>query len=104
MGRQEVEFDAERKMDDVEISQLLEELKDEGPSAEALSETARGEVERILSVKRSSSDWRFVLGGGTLFEQEREFQRLLKLLHPNEGYVSGNRAALALRRVVDAHK
>merc|ERR1712232_1032397 len=99
-GRGAAVFDANREMGDDEIGQLLEELKEEGPSPAALAEQARGEVERILS----ATDERFVLGGGTPFEREREFQRLLKLLHPDAGHVSGKRPALALRRITDAHR
>jgi len=61
---------------------------------------AAAEAERIIGVR----DPRAIFGGGTLAQQKGEFRRLVRLLHPDKGLVSGGRASLALRRVVECHQ
>jgi len=58
------------------------------------------EAERVLAAPSPH----LVLGGGNTEETRREFRRLVLLLHPDRGHCSGERAALALRRVVEAHQ
>lgn len=91
---------------------LLEHLeKDDTPtlalpapeSPKASQQTKRAEamqeVERVMATKES----RAIFGGGTIIEQKIEFRRLVRLLHPDKGLVSGPRATLALRRVVETY-
>lgn len=68
--------------------------------ASALRAEAAHEVERILATASGSE----ALGGGSAGEQKREFRRLVRLLHPDKGNVSGERASLALRRIVEANR
>lgn len=68
--------------------------------ASALRAEASHEVERILAAASPSA----VLGCGSACDQKSEFRRLVRLLHPDKGNVRGERAALALRRVVEANR
>jgi len=61
---------------------------------------AEREVERIISVRGAKE----IFGGGTLVQQKGEFRRLVRILHPDKQLVSGPRATLALRLVVEAHR
>jgi len=61
---------------------------------------AEAEVERILGTKAT----RDIFGPGDGAKRKQEFRRLLRLLHPDKGLVSGERASLALRRVVEAYR
>jgi hypothetical protein len=61
---------------------------------------AQREVERVMAAPNPH----MVLGGGNVEQTRREFRRLVLLLHPDRGHVHGERAALALRRVVEAHQ
>lgn len=56
------------------------------------------EVERVLSAPTA----REVLGTGSAAERTAKFRQLVRLIHPDKGLVSGERANLALRRVVEA--
>lgn len=58
------------------------------------------EVERVLAAPNAH----MVLGGGNVEQTRREFRRIVLLLHPDRGNVQGERAALALRKVVEAHQ
>lgn len=69
------------------------------PGADQRAEALR-QVDHILSARSVSA----VLGGGSLHERRSEFKRLARLLHPDKNLVSGERASLALRRLVEAHK
>lgn len=66
----------------------------------ALRVEAEREVERIISA-RGTKD---MFGGGSLVQQKSEFRRLVRMLHPDKQLVSGPRATLALRLLVEAHK
>lgn len=59
---------------------------------------AAAEVERVLAVRNSCD----IFGAGTIAERKAEFRRLARLLHPDKRLVTGDRASLALRRVVEA--
>jgi len=61
---------------------------------------AQQEVERVMAAPNPH----MVLGGGNVEQTRREFRRIVLLLHPDRGHVQGERAALALRRVVEAHQ
>merc|ERR1712039_935044 len=58
------------------------------------------EVDRILAAPNVDD----LFGTGTVAQQKMEFRRLVRLLHPDKGSVSGDRANLALRRAVEAYK
>jgi len=60
---------------------------------------ASEEVDRILRTHDPHS----ILGSGTTADRKNAFRRLVRLLHPDKRFVSGERANLALRRVVEAH-
>jgi hypothetical protein len=68
------------------------------PSRAQRAEAER-EVERILEAK----DAKNIFGDGTASQQRAEYRRLIRLLHPDKGLASGQRATLALRRVVEAN-
>jgi len=61
---------------------------------------AQQEVERVMAAPNPH----MVLGGGNVEQTRRRFRRIVLLLHPDRGRVQGERAALALRRVVEAHQ
>jgi len=61
---------------------------------------AQREVERVMAAPNPH----MVLGGGNVEQTRREFKRIVLLLHPDRGYVQGERASLALRRVVEANQ
>jgi len=67
------------------------------PSAQQCAEADR-EVERVLAATSA----RGVLGTGSPSERTAKFRRLVRLIHPDKGLVSGERANMALRRVVEA--
>merc|ERR1712187_764404 len=101
---------------DAELQQLLRDIEEEeeqpllailGSPPEASQEArqssaqrAAREVERILEMRDADA----VLGGGTVQQQSAEYRRLVRLLHPDKGLASGQRANLALRRVVECHR
>jgi len=62
--------------------------------------TAEAEVERILAI----SNPRDLFGSGGPNEKKQEYWRLVRLLHPDKGLIDGERANLALRRVVEAYR
>lgn len=66
----------------------------------ALRAEAMREVERIMA----APDKLAVLGGGAKKERTARFRKLARMLHPDKGLVEGDRASLALRRAVEAHK
>lgn len=70
------------------------------PPNPAQRPAAEAEVERILSTREQ----RNIFGPGDAIARKQEFRRLLLLLHPDKGLVSGERATLALRRVVEAYR
>lgn len=92
-----------------ELRRLLEEVEEDEPiralpSSPAHSgpdrrEEAAREVERILATR----DLAEIFGKGTAAQQKSEYRRLVRMLHPDKGLVSGERATLALRRVVEYH-
>mmetsp|Transcript_37879 Transcript_37879/g.102549 ORF Transcript_37879/g.102549 Transcript_37879/m.102549 type:complete len:339 (-) Transcript_37879:37-1053(-) len=63
----------------------------------------RGEAQREVDRVLAAPNLHWVLGGGTSAETKQEYRRLLRLLHPDRGLCSGERAASALRRVAEAH-
>jgi len=65
-----------------------------GPARRA---EAQQEVERILAAR----DLRALLGEGSPAQRRSEYRRLVRMLHPDKGLVSGERATLALRRIVE---
>jgi len=58
---------------------------------------AQQEVERILAARDLSA----LLGEGSPAQRRSEYRRLVRMLHPDKGLVSGERATLALRRIVE---
>jgi len=60
---------------------------------------AQREVDRVLA----APNLHWVLGGGNAAETKQEYRRLVRLLHPDHGHCSGERATLALQRVMEAH-
>jgi len=58
------------------------------------------EVERVLSAKSAKE----IFGGGGANEQRACYRRLVRLLHPDKKVVEGQRASLALRRVVECYR
>jgi len=73
---------------------------DGGVSSADPQRDAKQAVERVMAAPNPH----MVLGGGNVEQTRREFRRIVLLLHPDRGYVQGERAALALRRVVEAHQ
>eukprot|EP00927_Polykrikos_kofoidii_P051417 TRINITY_DN45216_c0_g1_i1.p1 TRINITY_DN45216_c0_g1~~TRINITY_DN45216_c0_g1_i1.p1 ORF type:complete len:1977 (+),score=287.73 TRINITY_DN45216_c0_g1_i1:196-6126(+) len=61
---------------------------------------AEREVDRILAARSARS----VLKGATAAARRREFRRLALLVHPDKGNCAGDRAALALRRLLAAYQ
>lgn len=80
----------------------LPQLPDDGRAAAGPSQRqqAEAEVERIIAAR----DVVDIFGAGDAASRKQEFRRLLRLIHPDKGLVSGQRAALALRRVVEAYR
>jgi len=76
-----------------------EDDEESGGDSSLRAEAAR-EVERILAAPNQLA----VLGGGAKKERTAKFRQLARMLHPDKGLVEGDRAALALRRVVEAHR
>jgi len=94
---------------DGEIRRVLFYAEQQGPTdadgasqpvASADGPTAEAEVERILAIS-SPGD---LFGSGGPNEKKREYLRLVRLLHPDKGLAAGERAHLALRRVVEAYR
>lgn len=83
------------ELEDLNAENDALELSDADQRAEALRQ-----VEHILSARSVSA----ILGSGSLHERRSEFRRLARLLHPDKNLVRGERADLALRRLVEAHK
>lgn len=86
----------QRLLDDVQKEEGNAALLD-SPASPSSKKEAVQEVERILATR----DMRALLGDGTVVEQKLEFRRLVRLLHPDKGLVAGERANLALRRLVE---
>jgi len=86
----------------VQEKERLLKPKDEACSSSDshLRKEAACEVERILAAPNQLA----VLGGGVRAQRNARFRELARLLHPDKGLVEGDRAALALRRVVEAHR
>jgi hypothetical protein len=61
---------------------------------------AEQEMERVLSAKDASS----IFGPGDAQQQNKAFRRLVRLLHPDKHLVSGPRANMALRLVLESHR
>jgi len=61
---------------------------------------AEQEIERVLSAKDASS----IFGHGDAQQQHKAFRRLVRLLHPDKHLVSGPRANMALRLVLESHR
>jgi len=61
---------------------------------------AEQEMERVLSAKDASG----LFGHGDAQQQNKAFRRLVRLLHPDKHLVSGPRANLALRLVLESHR
>lgn len=76
-----------------------EELATPLPDPVLRAEALRA-IEQILEAPRA----RDIFGGGIPSEQKAEFRRLARLLHPDKGLASGERANLALRRLMEAHR
>lgn len=86
-----------------ELRQILA-LEDEAHAAPlagraAAQAAAEEEVERIMAAPRPAQ----VLRGDSVPEKRQDFRRIVRLLHPDKGLVSGPRANLALRRTIAAH-
>merc|ERR1712113_605413 len=86
------EMSLQRLLDTDPQADALPVLKS-SPSNPELQDEAARVVEEVLSVR----DVRTLFGNGTVLEQKCEFRRLVRLLHPDKGYTSGDRAKLALR-------
>lgn len=84
-------------LDEPEMEQETQ-AKFEGRELHEHRKTAEGEIDRILGTR----DITDVLGKGSLEHQRSKFRQLAKLLHPDRGVVSGDRANLALRLAVAA--
>jgi len=69
------------------------------PSHARQADAAR-EIDRILGARQSDA----LFGDGPVAEQKAEFRRMVRLLHPDKQSASGDRANLALRRVVEAYR
>jgi len=61
---------------------------------------AEQEMERVLSAKDASS----IFGHRDAQQQNKAFRRLVRLLHPDKRLVSGSRANMALRLVLESHR
>jgi len=100
-----------RSMTDGELHRLLAEVDAEDEERLALTGSAsaqadmprkaeaQAEVDRILATQNVEE----IFGPGTVVEQKIQYRRLVRMLHPDKGLVNGERATLALRRVVEYH-
>lgn len=98
-----------RLITDGELRRLLAEVEDEERLALTSSASsqadlpreaeAQAEVDRILATRNVEE----IFGRGTVVEQKIQYRRLVRMLHPDKGLVDGERATLALRRVVEYH-
>jgi len=84
--------------------QLLEYFPTTESSEPTLKQKALAvlEIDRILTSRHSSE----ILGKGTMRQQQQEFLRIARLLHPDKGFVSADdqRASLALRLTFAARR
>jgi hypothetical protein len=95
-------------LQDSELASLLADIEEEerrmltGPRSFAPTnrEEATREVERVLNAKGA----REIFGSGGSGEQRAQYRRLVRLLHPDKKAVEGQRASLALRRVVECYR
>jgi hypothetical protein len=101
-------------LQDSELTALLADIEEEerrmltGPrsfqpresESPALREEATREVERVLTAKSA----REIFGTGGPGERRAQYRRLVRLLHPDKKAVEGQRASLALRRVVECYR
>jgi hypothetical protein len=93
---------------ETELRSLLTEVEEAEPSLMCLPDRpeaaqraeAGREVERVLAAK----DMHDILGSGSAAQQRGAYRRLVRLFHPDKGLVAGDRAALALRRVVECYQ
>jgi len=69
-------------------------------SASALREEALREVERVLNAKGAED----IFTASSEGERRAQYRRLVRLLHPDKKIVDGQRASLALRRVVECYR
>jgi hypothetical protein len=65
-----------------------------------LRKEATQEVERVLNSKSA----RDIFGSGSASDQRAKYRRLVRLFHPDKKILEGERASLALRRVVEAYR
>eukprot|EP00441_Pelagodinium_beii_P047433 CAMPEP_0197624772 /NCGR_PEP_ID=MMETSP1338-20131121/4312_1 /TAXON_ID=43686 ORGANISM="Pelagodinium beii, Strain RCC1491" /NCGR_SAMPLE_ID=MMETSP1338 /ASSEMBLY_ACC=CAM_ASM_000754 /LENGTH=231 /DNA_ID=CAMNT_0043194989 /DNA_START=340 /DNA_END=1032 /DNA_ORIENTATION=+ len=87
--------------EDVKAAHVLEHfLLEDQDVEEGSSEDERAEAARQVKVILSAKSVTAVLGSGPVEERRIEFRRLAKLLHPDKSLVSGERANLALRRLL----
>lgn len=91
-----------------EVLAAIEDWPDDNPGAlpaagSAVAQRraeAEQEVERIMAARRQDA----ALRGDTVAERRRDFRRIARLLHPDKGFCSGERAGLALRRALAAYQ
>jgi len=76
--------------------------EDDNTSVEERKRQAAAEIDRILASRKVSD----ILGAGPLSRQQQEFQRIVLLIHPDKGFVSGDdrRAFDALRLTFAARR
>lgn len=85
-------------LEEAEAEPGLKCLADRPESAQR-AEAAR-EVERVLAARDAGA----ILGGGSPAQQRSAYRRLVRLLHPDKNLAAGDRATLALRRVVECYQ
>lgn len=68
--------------------------------AAAMRAEAAREAERVLGARGA----REIFGAGSIAEQRAQYRRLVRLFHPDKKILEGQRASLALRRVVEAYR
>mmetsp|Transcript_79937 Transcript_79937/g.258934 ORF Transcript_79937/g.258934 Transcript_79937/m.258934 type:complete len:192 (-) Transcript_79937:61-636(-) len=94
----EVEEEERRAIGNPALPPPTTSIGSASPERAARAEAAQ-EAERILATK----DIRAIFGNGQVVERKAEYRRLVRLLHPDKGLASGERATLALRLVVESH-
>lgn len=83
------------------LSPRREEKAIPGPVSDPTQRAeAEREVERILAIRNPCA----IFNNGTKTERRSEFRRLVRMLHPDKQVVGGERANLALRRLVEAYR
>jgi len=102
-------------LQDSDLATLLADIEEEeqrlpagprslGPasptSSGALREEAAREVDRVLGAKGA----REIFGNDGPVERRAQYRRLVRLLHPDKKAAEGQRASLALRRVVECYR